>query len=95
MSIVSDTKLWWRYSSLRFFILNASWNYRFWLNAKKQYEEKEYRPINENGFYTGEKKKIRKFVGYLYNGETYLDNPGLPIKDRDVWEKWKKKGLIR
>lgn len=76
-------------------MLNASWNYRFWLNAKKVYTETEYKPMNDSGFYTGETKRIRKFIGYIYNGKIYQDNPGLPIKDRELWKKWKEKGLIK
>ena len=94
--MIMDSKKhgWWYYSKIRFFILNSMWNYRFWLNAKKVYREYEYKPINENGFYTGEKRKGRKFVGYEYKGKMYLDNPGMPM-DRDQWEKWKEKGLIK
>ena len=28
----------WKYSTLRFYILNAIWNYKFWLNAKKIFD---------------------------------------------------------
>lgn len=30
----------------------------------------------------------------MYKGSIYLDNPGIPNIDRDVWEAWKKKKLI-
>lgn len=85
----------WYYSKLRFHLLNAIWNYNFWLNAKKVYSEVEYKEINENGFHTGRIKKIRKFLGYQYGGKIFLDNPGMPIKDRRLWKCWKQKGLIR
>lgn len=89
------TKGKWYYSKLRFYLLNCIWNYGFWLNAKKTYSSTEYRVTNDNGFYTGEIRKIRKFSGYLYKGKIYLDNPGLPIQDRELWGIWKKKGLIQ
>lgn len=87
-------RLWWKYSKIRFFVLNSLWNYKFWLYAKKVYKDYEYKPVNENGFYTGEKKTGRKFIGYLFNGSMYLDNPGMDMT-RDEWEKWKKKGLFK
>lgn len=90
----SKKRGWWHYSKIRFFILNSMWNYRFWLNAKKVYSEYEYKVVNDNGFHTGEKRKGRKFIGYEYKGKMYLDNPGMPM-DRDQWEKWKEKGLIK
>ena len=31
-------KNWWKYSSLRFYVLNTLWNYKFWLGAKKVFE---------------------------------------------------------
>jgi len=42
------------------------------------------------------KKKVSKkrFVGYMYKGNIYYDNPGLQIKDGDLWNKWKKDKLI-
>lgn len=86
---------WWYYSKFRFHLLNAVWNYQFWLNAKKIYTETEYKPMNDNGFYTGEIRKIKKFLGYKYKDKVYLDNPGMPINDRSLWKHWKEKGLIR
>lgn len=79
---------------------------RFWLYAEKIYKPVVYEVgtgqyvENENLFeekYMVEvKKKISKqrFAGYMYNGGLYLDNPGFPIKERDVWVAWKRKGLI-
>jgi len=91
---MSKVKEWWKYSSLRFYCLNAKHNYDFWLNSKKVYTDIEYmRPtsVRKTSF---EKTKKRRFRGYEYKGKLYLDNPGLSIKERDVWENWKKKKLI-
>jgi len=97
----------WRHSSLRFYILNAIWNYKFWLFAEKMYKMHSYEVNDtelslENVDITGKinfkKKRItkRRFVGYMYNGSMYLDNPGLRHTiDSDTWEAWKRKGLIK
>ena len=93
----------WKYSSLRFYILNAKWNYNFWLHSKKMYKDFTYY-IEEgeyvmNVYYNMEKKKIavskKRFVGYFFNNNLFLDNPGFKIEDRETWEKWKKKKLIK
>jgi hypothetical protein len=86
---------WWKYSTLRFYVLNAMWNYKFWLNAKKVFENVSY---SEKSDRLGEKESIinkKRFKGYLYKGNIYLDNPGIPDIKRDVWESWKQKGLIK
>lgn len=87
-------KEWWKYSSLRFYILNALHNYRFWLNSKKVYTTIEFTKSNSfrNTNYMKEKRK--RFLGYQYKGKIYLDNPGLTINDRVLWEHWRKKKLI-
>ena len=43
------------------------------------------------------KKTINKkrFVGYFYNNNIYLDNPGLKVDDRETWNAWKKKKLVK
>ena len=86
-------KKWWKYSSLRFYFLNAVWNYGFWIKGKKKYKEVSY---YKRDFFRNNTSQVtkRKFEGYLYNGKTYLDNPGIQVSDRDVWEAWKKRGLI-
>jgi hypothetical protein len=93
----------WKHSRLRFYWLNAKWNYRFWLFAKKMFKNINY--DIEDGEYQMDdyynvkrnKKRIskRRFVGYLYKNQIYLDNPGFKINDRETWEVWKKKGLIK
>ncbi len=85
----------WHYSTLRFYIKNLIWNYNFWLKSKKIFDEIEYRLKDDNGFYTGKTKKIKKFKGFLYKGKLYLDNPGFPIEERELWVNWKNKGLIK
>lgn len=87
-------KKWWKFSSLRFYILNTIWNYGFWLNAIKQYKIVSY--FTHDSIRRATQKITKKrFVGYFYKGEIYLDNPGLKIKDRDVWKHWKNKKLIK
>lgn len=92
---MNPIKNWWYFSALRFYLVNTRWNYSFWLNSKKIFEYKEYRVFDNRGFYTGEIRKIRKFIGYEYKGKIYQDNPGFPIIDRELWVAWKKKGLIK
>ena len=92
----------WRHSRLRFYMLNAIWNYKFWLFAKKMYKTVSYQieegDYNMDVYYNLNKKKKtinkKRFVGYFYNNNIYLDNPGLRIDDRETWEAWKKKKLV-
>ncbi len=98
---------WWKHSRLRFYILNALWNYKFWLFAEKLYKMHTYEIDDnelslENVDVTGKinfkKKKVskRRFVGYMYKGGLYIDNPGLRhTVDKDTWMAWKGKGLIK
>jgi hypothetical protein len=88
---------------LRFYILNASWNYKFWIFSKKIYKVVNY-DIEDGEYGMGDdfkikknKKKISKkrFVGYFYKNNIYLDNPGLKIDDRETWESWKRRGMIK
>lgn len=97
----------WKYSRLRFYILNVIWNYKFWLFAEKMYKNHTYEVIDENislenvditGKILYRKKRVshKRFIGYRYKGFIYLDNPGLKhTVDKDTWEAWKRKGLIR
>lgn len=92
----------WKYSRLRFYILNTKWNYGFWLFAQKIYKENHFVvDINEYDMdYTfkliPKKKKIhnRRFIGYMYKNNLYLDNPGIQGIDFDTLKVWKKKKLI-
>jgi hypothetical protein len=92
----------WKHSRLRFYILNAIWNYKFWLFAKKMYRNISYQ-IEEGEYdmdfdYKLKRKKKtvykKRFVGYFFENNIYLDNPGLKIEDRSTWESWKKKKLL-
>jgi len=97
----------WKYSKLRFYILNAKWNYRFWLFAEKIYRmhsfyvnNKDFN-LNDVDDFTGKmkhkvtKKTRRRFIGYMYKGMMYLDNPGFRhTVDKDSWKAWEAKGLI-
>ena len=84
---------WWKYSTLRFYVLNAMWNYGFWIKSKKKYKEVTY---FKRDFFKINKERVvkRRFEGYLYEGKIYLDNPGIQNIERDVWEAWKKRGLL-
>jgi hypothetical protein len=99
--------IWWKHSRLRFYLLNASWNYKFWLFAEKIFKNHSYDVEEKDlslddvdiiGKIVPKKNKVfkRRFVGYMYKGRMYLDNPGLKhTVDKDTWEAWKKKGLIK
>jgi len=97
----------WKHSRLRFYILNAHWNYSFWINAEKIFknhtydvseEEFNFENVDITGKMHNKKKKVhtRRFVGYKYKNGMYLDNPGLRhTVDKETWNAWKKKGLIK
>jgi len=98
----------WKNSRLRFYILNAHWNYKFWLFAEKIFKEHSYDVVDEENLsldnvdvtgkiiYNKKKKKSkRRFIGYLFEGRMYLDNPGIRhLVKKTTWEIWKRKGLI-
>ena len=86
---------WWKYSKLRFYILNAIWNYKFWLNAKKVYDNVTYQSKpNRLGEIESAPITKKRFKGYSYKGNVYLDNPGITDIPKDVWDVWKQKKLI-
>lgn len=97
----------WKHSRLRYYILNAIWNYKFWLFAEKVYKNHSYNVREEElnledvditGKIRFNTKKVNKkrFVGYKYDNMMYLDNPGLRQEvTKEVWNAWKKKGLIK
>jgi len=87
--------IWWKYSTLRFYILNAMWNYKFWLNAKKVYDTVTYNTHVSRLGERGSPVTKKRFKGYSYKGKIYLDNPGIPDIPKDVWSAWKKQGLIK
>ncbi len=89
-------KKWWKYSTVRFYVLNTIHNYDFWLNSQKVFEIKEYLKPASLSFRSNKYDKIlkKRFVGYKFKNKIYLDNPGLSITERDVWEEWKRRGLI-
>ena len=97
----------WKHSRLRFYILNAIWNYKFWLFAEKIYVNQNYDVKQEefnldNVDITGKMhfktKKVSKkrFIGYKYETGMYIDNPGFRHTiDKETWNAWKRKGLIK
>lgn len=89
----SNLKRKWKFSSIRFYILNTVWNYNFWIRCTKEYTELKY--YHFESLRESPKTIIKKrFVGYRYKGILYIDNPGFPIKDKEVWSCWKKKNLF-
>lgn len=98
----------WKHSKLRFYILNTLWNYKFWLFAEKKFKMHTYDVVEEDfslgnvDDFTGKmrhnvtRKTSRRFIGYLYKGIMYIDNPGFKHTiDSKTWEVWKSKGLIK
>lgn len=96
-------KNFWKYSKIRFYILNTIWNYKFWLFAKKIYRDKNHVVNNYENYemdyaftLKATKKMIssKRFSGYLFEGRIYHDNPGIQGIDNETWQAWRKKGLI-
>jgi len=91
----------WKHSRVRFYLLNLKWNYGFWIFTKKVYKDVKYHVQTGEFIDTTLKiierkkpKNRRRFVGYMYKGIIYQDNPGIQGIDRETWIAWKKKGLI-
>jgi len=92
----------WRHSRIRFYILNTLWNYKFWIFAKKIYKKDQHiLDVTEYDMdYTfklvPKKKKInrKRFIGYMYKNNIYIDNPGIQGIDQDTWNAWRRKKLI-
>lgn len=97
----------WETSKLRFYILNALWNYKFWLFSEKKFKKHTYEinaekfnldNLDETGKMLYKKIKVskRRFLGYMYNGLLHLDNPGFKhTVNKETWMSWKNKGLIK
>jgi hypothetical protein len=96
-------KNFWKHSILRFYIKNAIWNFKFWLFCKKTYEDIVYNePLDDFQFSPDLKirqksktHKKRRFKGYYYDGNIYLDNPGIQGEDEETMRSWMRKGLIK
>lgn len=93
----------WKHSRLRFYIMNTLWNYKFWLFAKKIYQE-TYFSVNTNEYEMDitfnlhpktKKIKRKRFIGYMYKNAIYVDNPGIQGVDIQTWISWRKKGLLK
>lgn len=93
----------WKNSKVNFYFLNLRWNVLFWLKCKKVYKNYSIRiktddfTIDSVGKMTYVSKTIQKkrFYGYMYKNNIYLDNPGMPIDNREQWENWREKKLIK
>lgn len=97
---------WWKHSRLRFYILNTKWNYGFWLHAKPVYKEHKYTvddgldltltSVQDTKVKVKKKTKTqRRFVGFMYKNQIYQDNPGIQGEDKETWEAWIRKGLVK
>ena len=92
----------WKHSRLRFYFVNAKWNFSFWLFCEKIYKDINYEePVDEfkvAADYNITQNKIkhtkRRFVGYFYKGRMFLDNPGIQGEDIETMNSWMKKGLL-
>jgi len=42
------------------------------------------------------KKKVhrKRFIGYMYKNNIYIDNPGIQGIDQETWNAWKRKKLL-
>ncbi len=88
---------------LGFYYLNLRWNASFWLNSRKMY--KVISVTKKTGDFSMDEvgkmnyvkvtKNKKRFVGYSYKENIYFDNPGFRIEDRELWESWKSKNLIK
>ena len=97
----------WKRSRLRYYVLNAIWNYKFWLFAEKIYKDYSYDVVEEElsledvditGKINFNKKRVfkKRFVGYMFQNGMYLDNPGFKhTVDKETWKNWKSKGLVK
>lgn len=95
----------WKHSKLRFYILNALWNYRFWLFSEKVYKDHTYEieedfsleDLDVTGKMRPKTSRVhqRRFLGYMYKDRLYLDNPGVKeMVDKETWKAWKSKGFV-
>jgi len=91
--MLTTFKKWWKFSTLRFYLLNAAWNYNFWIRCTKEYKIIEYYHLPTPRSQPVLKSK-KRFVGYRFKNVLYMDNPGLQVSDKEVWKFWHHKGLI-
>ena len=92
-----------RHSKVNFYYQNLIWNISFWIGCRKIYKIIYYKKKTDNFqvdtvgkmHYTYETIKKKRFSGYMYKNNIYLDNPGIQIKDRELWNSWRKKNLIK
>lgn len=93
-------------SRIGFYFLNLRWNLKFWLLSEKVYKDFSYLVndgIDENSIYdVGVKIKFKKktitskrFIGFLYEGRIYLDNPGIQNVKKEIKDSWIKKRLLK
>ena len=92
----------WKHSRLRFYILNTLWNYKFWLFAQKIYKQDQHivevhdYDMDDTFKLVPKKKKVnrKRFAGYMYKNNIYIDNPGIQGIDQDTWNAWRRKKLL-
>lgn len=93
----------WSNSRVNFFYSNLKWNLSFWLKCEKIYKIVTYK-VKQSDFYIEPNGKMqykfktiqkKRFLGYKYNGDIYIDNTGNVIKNREQWVKWRNKKLLK
>lgn len=91
-----------------FFVMNAYWNYMFFLNARAVYTDRRFAKqsesidleknldmINDKMRFDKTFTSVKRFIGYQFNGSFYLDNPGAQaFVERKIAEIWRKNNWI-
>jgi len=88
----SFIKKWWKYSKARFYYKNTTSNILFYLLSEKVYKEIDY--VKDESIFRPTPVKKKRFIGYKYKGEIYLDNPGFKDVEDEVWHLWKSKNYF-
>jgi len=88
----SFIKNWWKFSKGRFYYKNVTSNILFYLFSEKVYKEIYY--VKDEVIFRPTPVKKKRFIGYKYRGEIYLDNPGFKDVEEEVWHFWKSKNYF-
>lgn len=78
----------WKYSKFRFYYKNLIWNTQFYLLSKKKFKDIIY--IKGEEVWKPEIVNKKRFIGYEFKGNTYLDNPGFLDVEEEVLKHWKR-----
>ena len=82
----------WKFSKWRFYYNNLVSNIKFYLFSKKKFKDIEY--VKGDDVFSPERVKKHRFVGYEFNENIYLDNPGFTNIEPEVLKHWKIKGYF-